>query len=201
MRLIVFDLDGTLVDTMEAYAEKASELIERFYGVPRERAKRMYLETSGMPFLYQLNEMFPEKFIDNVRVARMFENWKKIAFVGVRVDSNVREFLKELKEEGYILAVSSNNVQELVEKFVKGCPFDYVLGWDWANFTKGEPHFYALERSSGIPRKEFLFVGDSERDRKVAEECGVRFLKTSVSSLIEDLSALLRAKEVSREPD
>ena len=53
MRLIVFDFDGTLVDTMEAYAEKASELIEKFYGVPREKARKMYLETSGTLRPYQ----------------------------------------------------------------------------------------------------------------------------------------------------
>ena len=61
IKLVVFDLDGTLVDSMGLYAEKAGELIEKFYSIPKQKAKRLYFETSGLPFWNSLMFSFPTK--------------------------------------------------------------------------------------------------------------------------------------------
>ena len=58
-QLLVFDLDGTLIDTMGDYADKAAALIRDHYGTPKDEARRRYFETSGVPFEQQLEQIFP----------------------------------------------------------------------------------------------------------------------------------------------
>ena len=56
-QLLIFDLDGTLIDTMKAYADKAAALIFEHYGTPGDEAHRRCFETSGLPFEQQLEQM------------------------------------------------------------------------------------------------------------------------------------------------
>jgi len=43
-KVVMFDLDGTLVDTMEHFADLAAELINQYYGVEWQLARRRYLK-------------------------------------------------------------------------------------------------------------------------------------------------------------
>ncbi len=192
VRLVVFDLDGTLVDSMSLYAEKAGELINKHYGLEKDKAIKLYLQTSGLPFLEQLNLLFPQEHQKNKRVAELFENWKMEVIKGLRIKEEGGEVLEELRKRGIITAISSNNLQEYVEKIVRnsGVEVDFVLGWDGKDFKKGKPHFSLLEKKTGIHRKHFLFVGDSLRDLILAKESGVGFVALEGAFKEEDFKSL-----------
>ena len=77
IRLVIFDLDGTLIESMEEYAELAADLIRQHYGWPAEKAKKEYLRTSGLPFRDQLEILFPGSPL-NPKIAEKFEkNWSE----------------------------------------------------------------------------------------------------------------------------
>ena len=59
-RVLLCDLDGTLIDSMPTLADLATEVIEDRYGTPRILARELYLATCGLPFVKQLEEIFPE---------------------------------------------------------------------------------------------------------------------------------------------
>ncbi len=176
-KLVLFDLDGTLVDSMGIYARKAAQLISEHYGVPESEARELYLKTSGLPFIKQLEILFPGDK-KNKQVAEIFESWKKYVVKNLRIDPEGVEVIRHLSQRGILTAISSNNLQEYAEEIVRlsGAEPNYILGWDGRDFTKGRPHIEYLERETGIGRSNFLMVGDSPNDLKLAKDSGVNFI-------------------------
>src|SRR3954470_12157239 len=58
-RVLLCDLDGTLIDSMPTLADLATEVMESVYGTPRMLARELYLATCGLPFVKQLEEIYP----------------------------------------------------------------------------------------------------------------------------------------------
>jgi phosphoglycolate phosphatase len=174
--MVVFDFDGTLVDTMQSFADVAADVMATLFQVHFDWARRRYLETSGIPFFQQLEAIFPgdER---NAEAAEQFERRKLKGFFSEGFDTDVRNALDSLKREGYKIAVSSNNFQHLLDEFVsnESVDFDLVLGCR-DNFFKGKDHFKAIRRKLGVAAHEILFVGDSLMDAQRAAESGVRFV-------------------------
>ena len=175
-KVIVFDLDGTLVDTMGIFTEIASYLITWKYGVPRTDARRGYIQTSGIPFFQQLEELFPGRE-HNVSIATLFEERKVAATDHLETIPEEKQAIMLLNQAGYLLAVSSNNFAENVERFAQfsGLPFAHVLGYR-EGFAKGEHHFKYILKQTGVSKDEILFVGDSLSDMRKAREFGIDFI-------------------------
>ena len=58
-RVLLCDLDGTLIDSMPTLAEIAAEVMEEVYATPGILARELYLATCGLPFAGQLEEIYP----------------------------------------------------------------------------------------------------------------------------------------------
>lgn len=174
--VVVFDFDGTLVDSMSAFADIAARVMPRRLPVDAATARRLYLETSGLPFFQQLETLFPgDPAI--AATAEEFEQAKAEGYFDEPLYEDAAETLAHLRERGVRVAVSSNNFQELVDRFVEraGIFFDLVLGFR-EGFAKGEAHFAHIEESFGIPREQIIFVGDSLKDGERARASGVAFI-------------------------
>ncbi len=174
--LIIFDLDGTLIDTMGGFADIAGELIAKNYGWSFELGRKRYLETSGLPFFQQLEILFPENS-KNPDVATIFETRKIRLFQKETMSDRTVETLQWLRDHGYRTAISSNNYHDLVREFVqnKAIPIDMSLGFK-PNFAKGQAHFNCLRDHFGVTFSAMLFIGDSLADAKIARDCGVNFV-------------------------
>ena len=176
MKMLVFDFDGTLVDTMQGFADVAADVVSTRYSVAFAWAREKYLETSGIPFFQQLEVMFPND-ARNEQSADEFEERKLEGFFSEKFDDDVRNTLISLKSQGYRVAVSSNNFQHLLDQFVASetIEFDMVLGCR-ENFFKGADHFNHIQSVLGVGPHEILFVGDSLVDGQRARESGIRFV-------------------------
>jgi phosphoglycolate phosphatase-like HAD superfamily hydrolase len=176
IRLVIFDLDGTLVDTMGAFADIAGELVNRHYGWSFERGKKAYLETSGIPFFQQLELLFPGS-TENDRVGRLFEKRKISHFMNATISEKTLETLHTLRDLQIRTAISSNNFHDLVRDFVRreNVPVDLALGYK-PNFAKGLDHFEHIRTYFAIPFEESVFVGDSLSDARKAYEQRIEFV-------------------------
>jgi phosphoglycolate phosphatase len=175
-KVVVFDLDGTLLDSMGIFADIASFLIAWKHKIPRKDAKQMYINTSGIPFFQQLEVLFPGH-AGNKEISRMFEEKKVHATEHLEMDTEEADALRKLSEKKYKLAISSNNFQENVGRFHEftDLDFDYVLGYK-DGFSKGKDHFDFILEREGITKDEVIFVGDSLSDMKKAREYGIDFI-------------------------
>lgn len=180
-RVVVFDFDGTLVDSMSAFADIAARVMPRRHPVDAATARRLYLETSGLPFFQQLETLFPGDPA-NRATAEEFERAKIERYFDEPLCDGAAETVAHLRERGVKVAVSSNNFQGQVDRFVgqTGIAFDLVLGFR-QGFAKGADHFRHIEETLGVPREAITFVGDSLKDGERARDCGVRFIgKTGI---------------------
>ena len=186
VKLVVFDLDGTLVDTMGSFANYAATLMRRHYGLLHESGYSQYMDTSGLPFRQQLEVIFPED-LNNEDVANQFEDWKVETLDDATFRPEVEDIFDGLRGLGLQIAISSNNLQQNVDHVSQQFPsqIDVVLGLRDDRFHKGEPHFQWLERHHDVNRSEMVFVGDSLNDCRIAMECNVPFLAFPTTFSIE----------------
>ena len=175
-RVLLCDLDGTLIDSMPMLADLATEVMESTYGTPRILGRELYLATCGLPFVKQLEEIYPGD-PRNAGASELFEGRKPARCDQIRMPSETRRALERLKGMGVRLAVSSNNGVTNVQTFARnaGFPFDLVLGFG-GGLAKGRPHIDATSRKFGVDRQEMLFVGDSLHDGEIAEREGIPFV-------------------------
>jgi len=175
-KVTIFDLDGTLIDTMGGFADIAADLIRQYYGWPFEKGRREYLLTSGIPFFQQLDKMFPSGPL-NAQIAEMFETRKLRSFMCEEVEERTVETLCKLKLREIRTVISSNNFHDLVREFVtrNNLPVDLALGYK-DNFSKGAAHFLHIREYFGVPLSSMVFIGDSLKDAQIATANNLRFV-------------------------
>lgn len=176
-RLLAFDLDGTLVPTMEDYADQAALLMQEAFGTQFAAARRDYFRTSGLPFSQQLRQLHPAlPKSETDAVADRFEAWKDRYLLGITLSPAIEALFHGWRAGGHLIAVSSNNMQRYVSRMAREWPIDAALGFRPEDgFAKGEQHFAELERRFGLNRAEMLFTGDSPNDARLARGAGVEF--------------------------
>jgi phosphoglycolate phosphatase-like HAD superfamily hydrolase len=175
-KVLLCDLDGTLIDSMPTLADLATEVIEERYGTPRILARELYLATCELPFVKQLEEIFPDD-ARNAEASADFEARKPARCSAIRMAFDTRRALEQMREMGVRVAVSSNNGIENVRAFARdaGFTFDLLLGYG-GGLAKGRTHLDATSREFGASRQEMLFVGDSLHDGEIAEREGIPFV-------------------------
>lgn len=171
---------------MEDYADKAASLIYNNYGMPHNIARTRYFDTSGLPFVKQLAEIFPDD-ARNEAIAELFEEWKNPYLSQVSLSSETEKLLITWQKYGMPLAISSNNLDTYVKRISKKWPIRLALGYQPdKNITKGSAHFSLLERHFGVPRQEMLFIGDSPNDARIALSEKVPFLALLTKAFSRD---------------
>jgi len=175
--VIAFDFDGTIVDSMGAYAIRAAQILQDAAGVPFEVAKAQYLKTSGLPFRIQ-SEIIAPQFTFHDMLDEAFTRSKEGILASLPPEKTTRELLTWLHKQQITCAISSNNTPTLLQEFVTrhDLAFDEVLGYESEQFQKGKSHIATLKEKYNCSEKEILMVGDSLKDAEKARDCGVDFV-------------------------
>jgi len=189
-KVLLCDLDGTLVDTMPVLADLATEVMVGMYGIPKVLGRELYLATCGLPFIAQLEDIFPGDSRNRV-ASDLFEASKPARCNSARMPADTQAALAELKRRGVRIAVSSNNGRANVEAFAATARFDFDLVMGYGDgLAKGRPHVQMVERAFGVGRGEMLFIGDSLHDGEIALVEGLPFV--GVAGTFSKESFLLR---------
>ncbi len=202
---IIFDLDGTLLDTLTdlmdsvnfaldkfGYPERTYDEIRRFVG----NGVRVLMQRSvpggveGEEFEKAFN-VFRDHYLKNMRN-------KTDAYGGIR------ETLKVLKAHGYKIGVVSNKldaaVKELCEDYF-GSLVGYAKGADGESDRKPNPeNTWKCIDSLGAKRENCIYVGDSEVDIKTAENAGLPCISVSWGFRTRDELTANSAKRIIDKP-
>ncbi|GAB4534286.1 MAG: HAD family hydrolase [Thermodesulfovibrionia bacterium] len=177
IRLLIFDLDGTLVDTIEDITNAVNHAIKPF-GVgpfPVERIRTMV--GSGISRL--ISDLLPPHADREGAVQRFLEHYSTHLLDNTKPYPGVKETLMRL--EDYKKAVISNKRERLSRDCLKGLGlldyFDILLGSDSVSERKPSPvPVLEVLRRLGFSKDEALVIGDSNYDIESGHSAGVKVI-------------------------
>jgi phosphoglycolate phosphatase-like HAD superfamily hydrolase len=173
---VILDFDGTVADTMGFLTETAASLLSAGYGMTPDRARSVYIETSGLPFVQQMEIIFPGD-PRNAETVRHFESAKRENLMSFKLYPDALPAISGIRGNGIKVCVSSSNLEDLIRNLLKsrGLEVDLVMGFR-PGFEKGRDHFDFAGSTLNTELARLIFVGDSHRDGLTARSAGVRFI-------------------------
>ena len=177
-KLLIFDLDGTILNTLDDLAASTNYALRR-HGLP-ERTLTQVRAFVGNGIGKLIERAVPEDCSEAVRKAVLesfSSHYKKHAADKTRPYDGILEVLKELKELGCQMAVVSNKadfaVHSLCEHYFPGI-FTFVIGEQEGIRRKPAPDsVYAVLEQLNTEKKDAVYIGDSEVDAMTAQNAGV----------------------------
>ena len=199
---VIFDLDGTLVHTIEDIAGAANVLFSR-HGLP-EHDIEYYLNWIGNGAV-KFIERAHGKPVSRDQLRAYVSEFKEIYAGNLhdrsRVYEGIPEVLNALVDRGIRISVLSNKPHlltlEVCDFYLSDWPFDPVLGQREEVARKPDPAAaFEIAEHMGIVPEKILFVGDSDNDILTAQGAGMHPLGVSwgygrlVSNPIEGMGTL-----------
>jgi phosphoglycolate phosphatase len=179
-RLVIFDLDGTLLDTVLDLADATNHALESC-GWPTHPSEAYYnFVGRGINNLFRAALPEQERTEENIGKMRSFF----IPYYNVHNTdrshpyTGIPKLLNTLTERGIAIAVASNKYQQATEKLIRhffpDVPFAVILGQREGFPMKPDPAIVNLirERTSTQP-DDVLYVGDSGIDMQTATNASV----------------------------
>jgi len=177
-RLAVFDLDGTILDTLEDLADAVNYGL-RSMGYP-ERSIDEVRRFVGNGIALLMRRAVPEGSSDE-NCEKALAGFKEYYAVHCEDKTGpypgINELLKELRGAGCKTAVVSNKIDSAVQVLINnqfpGC-FDYALGEVPECRRKPAPDMCEKVLSEmGVDKKDAVYIGDSDVDLETAANSGL----------------------------
>ena len=181
IKLCIFDLDGTVLDTVETIAYYANASLEKngISPIPVFEYKKL----AGMGIVKLIKNMlnyrdcFSEELFD--RVFRDYdEAYNKNTTYKTKIFDGLKEVLDKLKENGIKLAIVSNKPDYAARDVV-----NMIYGKDYFSFVAGQREGIALKPSPestlavindmNVSKSECVYIGDTSVDMKTGKNTEV----------------------------
>lgn len=186
IKLVIFDLDGTLLNTIEDLAVSTNYALEKHGFSTHPIEAYNFFVGNGIRKLVE--RALPENFRDKATVDVVLDDfvnyYDKHSTVLTKPYDGIIEVLTQLTKQGIGIAVASNKYQaateELVSKYFGGFEFIEVLGQREGVAPKPDSVIVEdiLKKFSG-EKANVLFVGDSGVDMQTAINSGVKAVAVS----------------------
>jgi HAD superfamily hydrolase (TIGR01509 family) len=180
IKLIIFDLDGVLVDSRELHYHSLNEALDSIdskYVISRDEHLSMYdglnttkklsllVEKKGLP-VELCNTVWERKQTNTVKLIDEFT-----------IDERKIKILAKLKSEGYMICVASNSIRETVKMMLLRKGFMEYIDFFFSNQDVKNPKpsaeiFMSCMIKAGVSPKETLVIEDSHIGRKAALSSG-----------------------------
>ena len=184
---IIFDLDGTLVDTAPDLLLAHNHVMKKFGYSSRDLNEIKNLAGKGAAVMIgrsiwgearkELSKITDKKMKEKM-VEEFLLFYKKNIVVKSKLINGVYEFLKWAKSNNISMGVCTNKQENLAVDFLKKIKiydfFEYVAGRNTFDYCKPDPRHLTstIEIMNGDIKKS-LMIGDSENDADAAKSAGI----------------------------
>lgn len=182
-KLIVWDLDGTLLDTSEGIIYAVIDTIEQagFPPLPQKQLKTFI----GPPIQESFAKALKISVDEAVVLANMFRECYKQKYVYIaKPYDGLIDLIKELSAYDIRHCIATYKRQDLAEQVMEYFNFtkyiDYIVGSDYiGKLTKRDIVEKALRHYINIPIEQIVLIGDSNSDFKAAQQLKLDFIAVS----------------------
>ena len=179
-RAVLFDLDGTLLDTLKDIADSVNIALAQL-GFP-EHEVEAYKYFVGNGRIALATRALPEDYRDQINVDRLAASiereYSKRWAIHTRAYKGIPDLLQSLSGLYIKMAILSNKPQdsteETVSRFLSNWRFELVLGAQSSIPMKPDPtSALQIAKQLNIPPMEFLYLGDTDVDMETATAAGM----------------------------
>lgn len=175
---ILFDLDGTLVDTSAGILDSIRFTIDRLHlPVLDEDAMRTFI---GPPLSFSFEKYFgmEQKAIE-IAISTFREYYGEKGIYNAEIYNGIEDLLCSLKQKSYNLGVATYKREDFAIEVLKHMHisdyFDVVHGADSDGKIKKSEIIELCAKDLKVEKKRCLYVGDTQADADAALKAGVHF--------------------------
>ncbi len=175
---IIFDLDGTLIDSFQAINDAFDAVFLKFNGrTLSDSESNSYV---GVPLEDLLSEMFGEE--NQAEAIEIFRNkYREVCFEKTTLIKGAKELLMDLKDKGKSLNIATNKTGDISRDLLKSLNIDKLFDYVYGVFDgmKGKPSPEMINKiidNTGFKKSDVIFIGDSPIDIMTAKNAGVPML-------------------------
>lgn len=181
-QLVIFDLDGTLLDTLDDLSAAVNHAMQQ-RGFP-SHSRDEYMKMVGLGARNLMSQALPMEHKNNeALIDAALTDFR--AYYNAHIDvytkpfPGIQELIAKLHQAGVMLAVASNKFQEgtehLIKEFFPEIPFVAVLGNRRGFPLKPDPEVVGeVLRKAGLSKDQAVMVGDSDTDMETAANGGIQ---------------------------
>ncbi len=176
---ILFDLDGTLLDTTNGVVDAVKITIEDYgFEMPSEEILKTFV---GPPMQKSMAEKFNLDEAYALKVANKFRaNYKKYSLYNAELYPGIIKMFNRLKSNGFKLAIATNKSHENAEGIIKHFGLnkycDFYMGSDLAGKLNKADIVEKCIEVLNADKKRTVLIGDSEFDSVGAAQAGIDFI-------------------------
>ncbi|RUM72198.1 MAG: haloacid dehalogenase [Sulfurovum sp.] len=178
-KLIIFDMDGTLVNSSLTIANAINYVRKQLGFAPMETSK--ILNAVNDHTLNPAQTFYHAKTFDADHEKWFSEYYTQNHDKELTLYEGIKDLLIALKKKGYLLAVATNAYrQSTIEslEYLEIYPlFDAIVCYD--DVPQGKPHpdmLYTLLDQLHCKANEALFIGDGPRDEMAAKKANIAYI-------------------------
>ena len=179
-KIVIFDLDGTLIDSVHDIADCVNLMLEKYGYQKRKLDEIKQMIGNGARNLVKRAiglDLSASELDERLKVYD--EIYTNCGCPKTKVFDGMAEVLRELKSRGFLLGIVTNKQQsateEIYNSMLKEFNFDCVVGQRKGLKIKPDPDgVYSILENCGVSKENAYFVGDGETDVQVAINAGVK---------------------------
>lgn len=177
-KLVIFDMDGTILNTLEDLTDSTNYAL-RAHNLPQRTLEevRMFVGNGIAKLIERAVAPGTNKAVEEQVLATFKAYYGEHCAVKTRPYEGILDLLRSLRERGYLTAVVSNKadfaVQSLVKDYYPGL-FDVAVGEKEGVRRKPAPDsVFEVLRMLDIEKEDAVYIGDSDVDLDTAGNAGM----------------------------